>query len=70
MLPGAPGELAGLKAGDIVLAVDDQKITDRRQLYAQLWTHRPGESINMSVFRNNEIKALSITSGDADVFFA
>jgi S1-C subfamily serine protease len=70
VLPGTPGEQAGLKAGDVVLAVDDQRIADRRQLYVQLWTHCPGETINMSVFRNNEVKAVAIASGDAEVFFA
>ncbi|MBI3783259.1 MAG: serine protease [Deltaproteobacteria bacterium] len=70
VLPGTPGERAGLKAGDVVLAVDDQRINDRRQLYTQVWTHRPGENISISVFRNNEVKLITIESGDAEIFFA
>jgi S1-C subfamily serine protease len=70
VLPGGPGEQAGLKAGDVVLTVDDKHIADRRDLYAQLWTHRPGDTITMRVFRNSEVRAVAIESGDVEAFFA
>src|SRR5439155_26825489 len=47
LLPGGPGEQAGLKAGDVVLAVDGQDVGDRRSLYRLLWAHRPGESVTL-----------------------
>jgi S1-C subfamily serine protease len=70
VLPGAPGEQAGLKAGDVVLSIDDQRVTGRHELYTYLWTHRPGELINFRVFRNNEVKQVAVPSGNAEEFFA
>lgn len=70
VLPGTPGEQAGLKAGDVVLAVADKQVSGRHELYAALWEHQPGETITVRVFRNNEVKVVAIQSGDADAFFA
>jgi S1-C subfamily serine protease len=70
VLAGAPGEQAGLKAGDVVLSVDDHRVTGRHELYTHLWTHRPGELINFRVFRNNEVKQVAVPSGNAEEFFA
>jgi S1-C subfamily serine protease len=70
ILPGAPGEHAGLKAGDVVLSVNDHRISGRHELYAYLWTYRPGDLINFRVFRNNEVKQLAVPSGNAEEFFA
>ncbi len=70
VLDGTPGEKAGLRAGDIVLMADDQRIETRRDLYEQLWTHKPGETIRIRVFRDNAMKLITVESGDADRFFA
>ncbi len=70
VLPGAPGEQAGLKAGDVVLAVDGQRIAGRHELYSSLWKHRAGELIHFRVFRNNQVTQVSVPSGDAEQFFA
>jgi S1-C subfamily serine protease len=70
VLPGGPGDQAGLKAGDVVLAVDDQRITDRHDLYAYLWGHRPGTLITFRVFRNNQVKQVAVAAGNAEEFFA
>ena len=70
LLPGAPGDQAGLKAGDVVLDVDGQPVTGRHQLYNHLWAHRPGEMITFRVFRNNQVKQVAVPSGNAEEFFA
>jgi S1-C subfamily serine protease len=70
VLPGAPGDQAGLKAGDVVLSVDGERISGRHELYARLWTHQPGELITFRVFRNNQVKQVAVPSGNAEEFFA
>ena len=70
VLPGAPGEQAGLKAGDVVLAVNGERIAGRRELYNTLWKHRAGELIHFRVFRNNQITQVAVPSGNAEEFFA
>ncbi len=70
LLPGGPGERAGLKQGDVILAIDGQDIADRRQLYRHLWTHRPGEQVVLKVFRGQQPRLITIASGDAEEFFS
>lgn len=70
VLPGAPGEQAGLKAGDVVLAVNGEQIAGRHDLYNMIWKHRAGELIHFRVFRNNQVTQVAVSSGDAEVFFA
>jgi S1-C subfamily serine protease len=70
VLPGAPGEQAGLRAGDVVLTVNGQRITGRHELYSCLSAHRPGELIHFRVFRNNEVTQVAVPSGNAEEFFA
>jgi len=70
VLPGTPGDQGGLKAGDIVLAVNGQEISHRGELYARLWEHRPGALIHVRIYRTNDVKEIAITCGDAEEFFA
>ncbi len=70
LLPGAPGEQAGLKAGDVVRAVDGQDLTDRASLYRRLWSRKPGEPVTLRIFRGRSVSVLTIPSGDVARFFA
>jgi len=70
VLAGAPGERAGLKAGDVVLAVDDHAVSARHELYTHLWSRRPGDLLHFRVLRNNEVKQVAVQSGNAEEFFA
>jgi len=70
VLPGAPGDEAGLRPGDVVLEIDGQPITDRRALYARLWTRRPGDAVEFRVYRNNQVRQVTVPSGNAEEFFA
>ncbi|MBI3768566.1 MAG: serine protease [Deltaproteobacteria bacterium] len=70
LLADAPGEQAGLTQGDVVLAIDDQEVASRRELYERLWSHRPGDRVALRVYRNSEIVSVEVTSGDVEEFFA
>lgn len=70
LLPGAPGDAAGLKPGDIVLGVNDNRITARADLYEYLTICRPGDRLTFRVFRDDEIKIIEVASGNAEDFFA
>lgn len=69
LLPGGPGDKSGLKAGDVVLAVDGQEITDRHTLYTQLWSRHAGETVLFRVFRNNAVQDIPVISGNVEEFF-
>lgn len=59
--PGSAAEKAGLKAGDIVLAIDAEKITGAGDLVAKLYTHQPGDTVNVTILRNGTQSTLPVT---------
>src|SRR5205823_13383609 len=69
-LPGGPGERAGLKAGDVILAVDGDEVRDRRTFYHLLWRRRPGDEVTLRVFRGRQVQTVRVASGDVEEFFA
>ncbi len=70
VLPGGPGDQAGLKSGDVILDIDGQEVSDRHQLYQYLWSHRAGETIALRIFRNNTVQTIHVVSGNVEEFFA
>lgn len=60
VMPGGPGEKAGLKQGDLVLAADGQEIHERRMLYDAINRHRPGEHVSLRIMRNNRVQDLQV----------
>lgn len=70
MLADGPGDRAGLKPGDVVVAVDGQDVTDRRSLYRLLWTHRPGEPVVLEVVRGKDRHVITVASGNAEEYFS
>lgn len=69
VLPKGPGDKAGLKAGDVLLAIDGQDITDRNSLYTYLWSKPAGETLLFRVFRNNGFRDIAVLSGNIEEFF-
>ena len=58
---GSAAEKAGLKAGDIVLEIDAEKITGAGDLVAKLYTHQPGDTVNLTILRNGAQSTLPVT---------
>ena len=69
LMPGSPGEKAGLKTGDVLLAVDGLKVESRFALYRQIWTHPSGERVSFKIFRNNEVRTIEVDSIDVEEMF-
>ncbi len=70
VMPGGPGEKAGLQQGDLVLAIDGRDISERRGLYDTLGNHRPGEQISLKVLRDNRVYQVQIPAIRAEDYFA
>lgn len=70
LLPGSPAEQAGLKPGDVVMAIDGRDVGDRQELYEALWSLPPGRVVSLRIFRNNQVEKIGITTVDAEQFFA
>jgi S1-C subfamily serine protease len=70
VLPGSPADRSGLKAGDVVLAVDGHEVSERSELYKIVWSTPPGAVLIFRVFRNDSVRQISIAAEDAEMFFA
>jgi S1-C subfamily serine protease len=69
IVPGGPGDKGGLREGDLVMSIDAQEVSTRRELYLKLWSHEPGERLTLEVMRDNVVKRLELTGGDRAEFF-
>nr|WP_315402151.1 DegQ family serine endoprotease [uncultured Duganella sp.] len=62
---GGPGDKAGLRPGDVVRTMNGQKIVSSIDLPAMVGLAAPGTKINLEVWRNGKLVALSATLGNA-----
>ena len=62
--PDGPGGAAGLRKGDIVLSLGDNAIRSMRDLTGCMHAHRPGETVELVVLRDDEQLTLSATLGE------
>jgi serine protease Do len=61
--PGSPAEKAGLKANDVVLRFDGQKIADFDSLRSQVLKRKPGQEVTVEVRRGEAIVSLKLVVG-------
>jgi putative serine protease PepD len=61
--PGGPADLAGIKAGDVITAVDGVTVADSGALANAIRSHKPGESVTITVDRNGSSQTLTPTLG-------
>ncbi len=69
IVPGGPGDKGGLREGDLIVSINAQEVGTRREFYASLWRHEPGERLTFEVMRDNAVRRLEITGGDRAEFF-
>jgi S1-C subfamily serine protease len=67
--PGGPGDKGGLREGDVIVSLNAQEVTSRRELYVSLWRHEPGEKLTLEVMRDNAVRRLEVTGGDRAEFY-
>jgi hypothetical protein len=66
VFPDSPASAAGLKKGDILVSVGDEKLTDPKSLLTQLLAVKSSEDgkvspLQMKVLRNGESKTMEVT---------
>lgn len=59
MSDGAASD-AGIEAGDVILKVEDQKVTSASQLQEQIGRHRPGDNVTISLSRDGKEKTVKV----------
>lgn len=61
----SPAQLAGLQPGDVVLAVDDAKVTSLEGFYKKLWARSPPDAdVRLTVLQGADIRVLVVKPQD------
>jgi serine protease Do len=63
--PKSPADKAGVKTGDIILAVDGRTIENSIDLPRMIGETRPGTTVNLKVWRQGETRELNASLGEA-----
>ena len=61
VIDGTPAEDAGLEEGDVVVALEGQKVTDGIALIVSIRSHQPGETLTFTVVRDGDEKDIDVT---------
>src|SRR5713226_5757722 len=62
--PKSPAEKAGIKPGDIILAVDGRAVENSIDLPRTIGESRPGTTVNLKVWRQGETRELRASLGE------
>lgn len=60
---GGPSAQAGIKMGDIILAIGGQTIDQNHPLTEVLFQHKPGDTVQVKIQRGNQQQTVSVTLG-------
>ncbi len=63
VIPGSPAEEAGLREGDIIVAIDGEQIGADADLSLLILEHSPGDTITLRVLRDNSASEVEVTLG-------
>jgi S1-C subfamily serine protease len=50
----SPADMAGIRAGDIVVGVNGNPVLGIRDLLDQITLHKPGEEIEVTIYRGTQ----------------
>jgi serine protease Do len=64
VVPNGPAAKAGLKAGDVITALNGRPVTDASNLRLQVSTLAPGTKLNLDVLRDGKSRKITATSGE------
>jgi 2-alkenal reductase len=65
--PRGPAEQAGIRQGDIIVAIGDQRIQGQTTFPEALFAYAPGETVTVTVLRGNEERQFAVTLGERAV---
>lgn len=64
VLPNGAAASAGLQAGDVIVQIDNNQITDTNSLGSVLATHNPGDTVAVHIYRGSQQKTINVKLGE------
>jgi putative serine protease PepD len=64
VLPGAPAAEAGLRAGDLITAVDKTAVKSVDELIIAIREHKVGQTVTLTYYRNGQKQTVQVTLQD------
>jgi serine protease Do len=65
VVAGSPAEQAGLKQGDVITKLDNDKITSTASLQSIIAKHKPGNKVKLTVVRDGKPQTIEVTLAEA-----
>ncbi|MFJ9825864.1 S1C family serine protease [Streptomyces sp. NPDC101160] len=63
--PGGPADKAGIEPGDIITKVDGQRVHSGEELIVKIRSHRPGDTLELTLTRNGKEQTKTLTLGSS-----
>ncbi|CAL9584142.1 trypsin-like peptidase domain-containing protein [Streptomyces sp. enrichment culture] len=63
---GGPGARAGIEPGDVISAVDGQRVHSGEELIVKIRAHRPGDRLELTLERDGKETEVSLVLGSSD----
>ncbi len=60
VVPGSPADLAGLRAGDIIISIDGRPVTRPSELVVAIRAHAPGDVVVLEISDDGTVTTVSI----------
>ena len=60
VIPGQPAADAGLRAGDLITAIDGERITGSIDLVVAIRSHVPGDRVTLTVRRHGQLRQIKV----------
>ncbi|WP_234322597.1 S1C family serine protease [Streptomyces sp. NRRL S-350] len=64
--PGGAADKAGLKPGDVITKLGGVPIENGPALVSRIWTHKPGETVDVEYTRNGQTATTKVTLGQRE----
>jgi Do/DeqQ family serine protease len=61
---GSPAQRAGLRPGDVVIALDGRPIDNATELTAELAQHKPGDRVRLTIVRKGQRQDVTVELGE------
>jgi serine protease Do len=65
--PGTPAAKAGLQRGDVIVEYNGRPVTESGSLVSMVVATKPGTTVPITIYRDNQRKTLSITPDELDL---